>query len=1502
LTTEIITIWQYALNKCASLLIGQRLSLKLPAAMHTDLQLLAHYHQKGDISAFQQLVKAHAGMVYATARRVTQDAVLAEDIAQETFLQLARQGKQIRDSVAAWLHRVAWTKACSSVRSEATRRKYEAAVAESANTQQQEAPWANIEPELDAAIASLPEELRGPLIQHFLEGVSQRDIAEHLGVNQSTVSRGIEAGVTALRRYLRSKGILCGSGIGTLLSANALQAAPSSIYASLNKLALSGIGAGGSGTLVSIAKGFSISALVLVCSIAFIKRPEGASKANPGSPSASIALPETSDGLTVEQSRSPPESTPSRSPVPEIVYPVHELLHSFAKPPESPNGPMVRDRSGWIWGTVSSGGSYGYGFIYKMRPTGEEVREVVAFRGDHGSPRGAGPCRRLLLREDGTIWGTTVGNYGDQKFTLFKLDPVSEQVTTVCDIPDAVTFSWCDEKRGLLWGNGSAGLVTVKDDGTGFRIVKNFSGASARKYGSQLEGFLTYDEAGSLWGTASFSGHFGKGTIFKVNVHTSEVITVAHLSGTAGAAPGATPRASLTQDRSGFLWGTTSYGGEHNGGTIFKLRIADGSFQTVWHFKPGSPEGVGVTPDSSLTWDDNGNLWGATSAMVLSKQGNGALYKVNASTGKVSLVVKFTGRDGAVPGGPAREDLILDGIGGLIAPSSGGGQSYFGTIYRVDIQSEKFQHLADMLDWSENTEGSEPWSSLVADSHGWLWGSNSKAGLHDCGTVFKVHPVTGEFKVMAEFTGVDGPVKGRRPFGALVADGAGYLWGTTTMGGKRDLGTLFKISEATGVLQTILESSPEIPKPGSFSPLVADGTGHIWGKPSGGPMLYRIHVASDQVLPVKAAPLKRVGLTSDTGSMTMDHNGKLWYCLAPSKDRSLTEVCRIDVKSMQSEVFYTIDHGIAIRGNTRGGTVLDRNGRIWFSSVAKSDSGSWESSLYRLAPETGAAQQLMYRVPSGQPLPPPFIDEMGVAWGAIGHHPGGLYRAAPPDYKASKFLTFTFNGSQYATGSQPQVGPLIKHSDGNLYGVTRYGGPGGGGTLYRLRFGPTPVTQAATVQIDGTVELHGTIKPNGRTSEASFEWGEDVELQRAKVIKAGIVSAKVTNKAVSAVLKDVKPNTTYYFRVIGINPANEKPQHGAILHFTTAAVEAIPSDVLAAADDLNRGSITPPLGAALDTKRYALLINRVPGAGAGIVRGALAGEAYEIGKRYTLTAVNDNGYSFERWSGPGIDGIRAENARLDFLFTKELADNPIITATFVLSPFTRVSTGKFHGLAMPAEDISITETNTAGIQLVVSDSGVFSGRLRHDGNTLPIRGKFDHGGLGRFGTARRSWLKLDRKGKPPVTLSLQLGLGGEALGQVFGSLGTVEKGAIHELALVHVIRDLETSLTSHQSARIALKMEASESKARDAHLRIASDGAAVLTVSLDNGAKVLARSPLNVLSEHSFFQQPYINNTRGSFGGPISVKFLATDSGDQPQALWWCKPGETATLLSVRQE
>jgi RNA polymerase sigma factor (sigma-70 family) len=211
--------------------------------MSTDLLLLRRYHETADALAFRELVHTHAGMVFATARRIVRDAALAEDVAQETFLELARHAGAIDESVGAWLHRVAWRRACNLVRDAATRQRYETAALSEESGSATDASWRELEPLVDAALQELPPRLRGPVVAHFLEQRTQQQVATEIGVSQSSVSRLLDEGIEALRLRLRRKGLSVGAGLAVLLLAHAGGSAPATLLASLGKVALSGVSA-----------------------------------------------------------------------------------------------------------------------------------------------------------------------------------------------------------------------------------------------------------------------------------------------------------------------------------------------------------------------------------------------------------------------------------------------------------------------------------------------------------------------------------------------------------------------------------------------------------------------------------------------------------------------------------------------------------------------------------------------------------------------------------------------------------------------------------------------------------------------------------------------------------------------------------------------------------------------------------------------------------------------------------------------------------------------------------------------------------------------------------------------------------------------------------------------------------------------------------------------------------------------------------------------------------
>lgn len=176
--------------------------------------------------AFRQLVHTHAAMVRATACRVTLDASLAMDVAQETFLALAcHHGEPIR-CVGAWLHQAALRRAQMAARSESRRQSGEAAAAEHWMEQNQGAGTASWL-DLDEALASLPDPQRVVLVEHYLEGRTQQEIARRTGQSQASVSRLLERGLALMLASLGERqpalsGAALAAVMATLKSESAL--------------------------------------------------------------------------------------------------------------------------------------------------------------------------------------------------------------------------------------------------------------------------------------------------------------------------------------------------------------------------------------------------------------------------------------------------------------------------------------------------------------------------------------------------------------------------------------------------------------------------------------------------------------------------------------------------------------------------------------------------------------------------------------------------------------------------------------------------------------------------------------------------------------------------------------------------------------------------------------------------------------------------------------------------------------------------------------------------------------------------------------------------------------------------------------------------------------------------------------------------------------------------------------------------------------------------------
>ena len=227
----------------------------------------------------------------------------------------------------------------------------------------------------------------------------------------------------------------------------------------------------------------------------------------------------------------------------------------------------------------------------------------------------------------------------------------------------------------------------------------------------------------------------------------------------------------------------------------------------------------GARPTASLIQDAAGNLYGTTSSGGNSRLG--VVFKLDTANNEIVLH-SFSGSDGAIPHG----GLVLDGSGNLYGTTSLGGDFGLGTVFKIDPSgTETVVHS-----FAGNPDGAKPYAGLIADTAGNLYGTTEKGGSSGRGTVFKI-TATGEESVLHSFAG--GVSDGANPKAGVILDGLGNLYGTTFRGGLARQGTVFKLD--TNNVETVLYNFTGSRDGGNpFGGVILDSSGILYGTAQNG--------------------------------------------------------------------------------------------------------------------------------------------------------------------------------------------------------------------------------------------------------------------------------------------------------------------------------------------------------------------------------------------------------------------------------------------------------------------------------------------------------------------------------------------------------------------------------------------------------------------------------------------------------------------------------------------
>jgi uncharacterized repeat protein (TIGR03803 family) len=307
-----------------------------------------------------------------------------------------------------------------------------------------------------------------------------------------------------------------------------------------------------------------------------------------------------------------------------------------------PEGGLVEDAGGDLFGTTKQGGTMDAGTVFEIpwKASASSYGSLMTLASF--TTNGAWPMGALAVDHSGDLFGAT--NQGG-----------ASNVGTVFELPYSSS-------------SGSYGTLTT---------LATFNGVN----GASPVGGLTIDSSGNLLGTTKSGGSFNSGTVFELPYSSSTgsygtLLTLA----TFNFANGANPSCALTEDSAGNLFGTTAYGGVTEFGpgygTVFELpynrsSLTYGPPTTLATFTSGN----GANPEAGLLLDSSGDLLGTTENG--GAFGYGTVFEIKVGSSAVSILGTFNILNGANP--TARLTLSKGRLYGTV---TGGGAGY-GTVFEV---------------------------------------------------------------------------------------------------------------------------------------------------------------------------------------------------------------------------------------------------------------------------------------------------------------------------------------------------------------------------------------------------------------------------------------------------------------------------------------------------------------------------------------------------------------------------------------------------------------------------------------------------------------------------------------------------------------------------------------------------------------------------------------------------------------------------------------------------
>jgi uncharacterized repeat protein (TIGR03803 family) len=353
-----------------------------------------------------------------------------------------------------------------------------------------------------------------------------------------------------------------------------------------------------------------------------------------------------------------------------------------------PSAGVTLDRAGSLYGTTTEGGNDQYGTVYKLKLSGSQwtLSPLYSFSdGDDGSD----PTARVIFGPNGTLYGTTSSGtvYNLRPPTTFCRTVICFWTLTSL-VHDLHTPGYGDllfDSAGNIYGTtvyggsnhyGEVFELTPSAGGYTENTVFSFDQTT----GVYPKNGVVFDQDGRLYGTTyEYGPGDGVGTVFQLTKSGSDW-NFSLIYSFVERLDGAYPYAGVIFDSSYNLYGATSYDGPDGHGTIFEMGPEnEWNYNLLCSFTRGSGG-----PRASLTMDANGNLYGTNYYNAGTGFNMGSIFKMSPNgdgTYTYTDLHDFAGgpNDGEYP----ISNVSIDANGNLFGTASEGGQYGYGIVWEI---------------------------------------------------------------------------------------------------------------------------------------------------------------------------------------------------------------------------------------------------------------------------------------------------------------------------------------------------------------------------------------------------------------------------------------------------------------------------------------------------------------------------------------------------------------------------------------------------------------------------------------------------------------------------------------------------------------------------------------------------------------------------------------------------------------------------------------------------